>query len=355
MAKKKAFIFDTNFIIQHPDLDATLDKLKDQYTLYISQVSIDERIAQHCRDLRQVFDEAKKCEVKFIHFATIKYKKTFEEECEYYQSGVQAKYDNYFGDHIIPLAKTGDTLSAVIERADRRNPPFCDAKGASDKGFKDCLLWLSILEYFKKSGEDEIIFVTDDKGAFLNNAEILQDEFAAATGKTIYIHSNTYYKELIKKPAEVVPGEKPGVEELPNLGTLRTEIESAAESLRGIDYENYYGDPMWTSTFSTSILFDKEYVKTFFGGLQEDIQKHIFERSVPATTVLDLDGRIADGEAEIPMQNLENVLRLYQAVIKNYPQYSDQFFEAVAKIFNKNYKDPPAELYTWDEDAQLPF
>lgn len=59
MSKKKAFIFDTNFIIQHPDLDVALDKLKDRYALYISQVSIDERIAQHCRELRQTFDEAK--------------------------------------------------------------------------------------------------------------------------------------------------------------------------------------------------------------------------------------------------------------------------------------------------------
>ena len=46
MSKKKAFIFDTNFIIQHPDLNVALDKLKDQYALYVSQVSIDERIAQ---------------------------------------------------------------------------------------------------------------------------------------------------------------------------------------------------------------------------------------------------------------------------------------------------------------------
>lgn len=358
MSKKKAFIFDTNFIIQHPDLNVALDKLKDQYTLYVSQVSIDERIAQQCRELRQTFDEAKKCEVKFIHFASIKYKKTFEEECEYYQSGIQAKYDNYFGDHVIPLAKTGDTLSAVIERADKRLPPFSDAKGASDKGFKDCLLWLSILDYFKKNGEDEVIFVTDDKSAFLHNTDVLESEFKRVTDKAIHIHPNTYYKELIKTPAEITEEvvEEPEAKDLPNLETLRVEIEEAVESLRGIDYENYYGDPMWSSTFSTSIPFDKEYVKAFFGGLRTDIQNHIFERTVPATKVLDLDGRVANGEAEIPMHCLENVLRLYQAVLKNYSQYSDQFFEAAAKVLNKNYRVPPIEFLSLDDDdTQLPF
>lgn len=358
MSQKQAFIFDTNFIIQHPDLDVALDKLNDQYALYISQVSIDERIAQHCRELRQTFDEAKKCELKFIHFATIKYKKTFEEECEYYQSGVRAKYDNYFGDHIIPLLKTGDTLSAVIERADKRLPPFSEAKGASDKGFKDCLLWLSILDYFKKNGEDDVIFVTDDKSAFLHNTEVLEAEFKAVTGKTIHIHPNTYYKELIKKPTEVVEEvtQEPKAEELPNLETLRAEIEAAVESLRGIDYENYFGDPMWSSTFTTSVPFDKDYVRTFFAGLRTDITNHIFERTVPATKVLDLDGRITNGEAEIPMHCLENALRLYQAVLNNYSQYSDQFFEATAKVLNKNYSEPPSELFLLDDDdAQLPF
>ena len=101
---------------------------------------------------------------------------------------------------------------------------------------------------------------------------------------------------------------------------------------------------------------DKEYVKAFFGGLCTDIQNHIFERTVPATKVLDLDGRIANSEAEIPMRCLENVLRLYQAVLKNDSQYSDQYFKAAVKVLNKNYRVPPSEfLLLDDDDSQLPF
>lgn len=68
---KKAFVFDTNFIIQNPNLDEVLDKLKEQFSLYITQVSIDERIAQNYRELRITFDEAEKCRSKFAHFATL--------------------------------------------------------------------------------------------------------------------------------------------------------------------------------------------------------------------------------------------------------------------------------------------
>ena len=83
MAEVKAFVFDTNFIIQNQNLDEVLDKLKEQFSVYITQVSIDERIAQNCRDLKAQFDEAEKCKVKFIHFATINFKKTYEEESDF--------------------------------------------------------------------------------------------------------------------------------------------------------------------------------------------------------------------------------------------------------------------------------
>ena len=356
MAEKKAFVFDTNFSIQNQNLDEVLDKLKEKFSVYITQVSIDERIAQNCRDLKAQFDEAEKCKVKFIHFATISFKKTYEEESEFYQKGMQTKYENYFGDNIIPFTKDGETLTTIIDRANRRLPPFSAAKDASDKGFKDCLLWLSMLAYFRDNGEDDVIFVTDDKSAFRNNTEYLQKEFHEVTGKTIEIHPNNYYKELLKQPEKPTPESNPEKkpEELPNLDTFREEVEEAIEGLRGVDWKNCFGDPQWSQTFTTSVPFNKDYTKTFFAGLRSDIADHIFEKSVPASKLLDFDGRVIDCDTEIPMQNLEKALRIYQAVLSNYSQYSEQFFEAATKILNRNYKAPPALPFDVSDD-DLPF
>ena len=356
MAEKKAFVFDTNFIIQNQNLDEVLDKLKEKFSVYITQVSIDERIAQNCRDLKAQFDEAEKCKVKFIHFATISFKKTYEEESEFFQKGMQTKYENYFGDNIIPFTKDGETLTTIIDRANRRLPPFSAAKDASDKGFKDCLLWLSMLAYFRDNGEDDVIFVTDDKSAFRNNTEYLQKEFHEVTGKTIEIHPNNYYKELLKQPEKPTPESNPEKkpEELPNLDTFREEVEEAIEGLRGVDWKNCFGDPQWSQTFTTSVPFNKDYTKTFFAGLRSDIADHIFEKSVPASKLLDFDGRVIDCDTEIPMQNLEKALRIYQAVLSNYSQYSEQFFEAATKILNRNYKAPPALPFDVSDD-DLPF
>lgn len=354
MSDKKAFVFDTNFIIQNQKLDETLDKLKEQFSVYTTQVSIDERIAQNCRDLKAQFDEAEKCKVKFSHFATITFLKSYEEESDFYQKGIQKKYEIYFGDHIIPLKKDDKLLSAIIDRCNKKLPPFLAVKDASDKGFKDCLLWLSLLAYFKEKGENEVIFVTDDKSAFRNHAEFLQKEFHEVTGKAIEIHPNAYYKELLKQPEKLEPVSEKKTEKLPNLDNFREDIEEAIEGLRGVEWENIFGDPRWSQTFTTSELFTKEYVKKIFEDLYADISDHIFEKSVPASKIIDFDGRITDGDTEIPMENLENALRVYQVMLKDYSQYNEQFFEAAAKILNRNYK-PILSSSIDSIDDELPF
>ena len=101
MSDKKAFVFDTNFIIQNPKLDEVIEKLKDDYTVYISQVSIDERIAQQCRELKQEFEEVEKCQNKYSHFAEITFKNSYETMTEIYHNVLQEKYNTCFGDKVI--------------------------------------------------------------------------------------------------------------------------------------------------------------------------------------------------------------------------------------------------------------
>ena len=352
MADKKAFVFDTNFIIQNPKLDEVIEKLKDDYTVYISQVSIDERIAQQCRELKKEFDEIESCKNKYSRYVKMSMKTTYEKQAGFYCTGIQERYSSCFGDNIIPFDKSGETLERIIERANKKEPPFSCNKDASDKGFKDCLLWLSILDYFKEKGEDKVVFLTDDKHAFRNFIDFLSDEFESETGKVIEFKPNSYYKELFKKVDSTTKEKEAQKESVPNIEEFRIEVENVIDSLRCIYYENYYGDPQWDRTFTTSVQFDKEYVKTLFEGLHEFIVSHIFEKSVSATKIFAFDGRISDGNIEIPLKNLESAFELYQKVITNYPQYQEQFFEAASKILNQNYVAPN---FFDIKDDDLPF
>ncbi len=349
MSSKKAFVFDTNFIIQNKELDEALNKLKEKFTVYITQVSIDERIAQECRDVQKDFDEAERCKTKFLRIATIEFKKTFEEECEFYQTGMQAKYEEYFGDNIIPLKKDGGVLSAVIDRANKRIPPFSSAKDASDKGFKDCLLWISLLGYFKNNGEEEVVFVTDD-GGFKNNADFLCEEFSKVTGKTIVIKPNSYYNELLEAEKSEPIIKKPA--SLPDMGQLRDRVEKTIYDLCFVVTYDVWDNETEESIFLISQKVDLFVVDLFFGGLEKIVRDHILEKAVLTEDVFTILDGLSPVMHTVSIDRLESALRLYEEIQEQYPEYLNQFYIAVVNMFNRNYVEPQGVIVVDDE---LPF
>lgn len=350
MSEKKAFVFDTNFIIQNPKLDEVIEKLKNDYTVYVSQVSIDERIAQQCRELKEKFDEIEQCQNKYAQYVNITLKTTYSEQVALYQLGIQEKYASYFGQNIIPFKKNGKNLEAIIARANQKEPPFSIDKNASDKGFKDCLLWLSLLEYFKSHGENEVVFLTDDKNAFRNYTDFLTKEFNDVTGKHIEIQPNSFYKESVKKKEELTTQANDYT--LPDVSELRDRIQSILEALCYVEGYDYWGNQTLYKTFLTSQKFDVEYMQKVFGGLEYDIEQYLFEKSVSATKILGWDDRISDGEANIPMSAIENAKKLHDEILKNYPDYVYQFYSTASNILNCNYAEPKSVI---DRDDNLPF
>jgi len=348
MSEKKAFVFDTNFIIQVKKLNDVVTNLQDLYSVYVAQISINERIAQQCRELKDLYDEAEKNTDRYKRFASIQFSRTFEETCKVYQEGIQDTYSAAFGNNIIPFSLDSETFSKVVDRANQKLPPFSSAKDASDKGFKDCILWFSLLTYFKDNGEEEVVFATDDT-AFRNNADYLINEFQEITGKVICIKPNSFYNEILKGKEQEKPEDQ--TFNVQDLESIREQINETIESLRNVYYVNEYGDEYWYDTFTTTKLFDKDYMRVVFEDLSRVIREHIFEKTICATVVFGLDDRVSNGDTEIPIERLDNSLKLYQNIKKNYPDFIDQFLEATAKILNRNYR----ETSTSSEEDDLPF
>ena len=209
---------------------------------------------------------------------------------------------DFLHSHIIPFSKTSEMFSEVLDRAYKKLPPFLNVDNASDKGFKDSLIWLSMLSYFKEGGENTVLFVSSDNG-FKSYADALCKEFKEVTGKTIEIKDNSYYKSIM----EAVPVEKEQAkqEKLPDVGLLREQIRNSIEALCGIETEDSWGNPDWERTFTTSEKVDADYMQVIFNGLRNDISNHIFDESVPAYDILALDNRIANGNVNIPVVHLK--------------------------------------------------
>lgn len=95
-------------------------------------------------------------QIKFIHFATISFKKHIKKAFK--------RYENYFGDHIIPFTKDGDMLATIIDRANKRIPPFSVAKDVSDKGFNSFLKLLQKILNCNYKASPALTFDVDDDG-----------------------------------------------------------------------------------------------------------------------------------------------------------------------------------------------
>ena len=109
MSENIALVFDTNFIIQNQKLDKVLSKLQEGYAVYVTQVSVEERIAQQCREIKYKIDSISKLQNDYRGLATIKLTTTYDKRAAEIRRFVQAAYDKTFGECIIPLDKDEKT------------------------------------------------------------------------------------------------------------------------------------------------------------------------------------------------------------------------------------------------------
>lgn len=343
MSKKKAFVFDTNFIIQVKSLDKVIEKLGKEFVVFVSQVSIDERIAQECRCLKEKFEKAEASISEIKNYASIAYKIKYEKAAESYSKAMQLNYSKHFKDRIIPFSKDEKTFVEVIDRANKRIPPFSSAKDASDKGFKDCLLWLSLLEYFKVSKEQEIVFATDDR-AFRDNASILTEEFFNATSKKITIVPNSFYAEkdkpkLVKKQDEIEDMAQ-------KINFLREQFNTTLKAFCGREHENDFGEKYQGCSFITYKQIDKHYLKEILEHLEEVILNNIFKETVSASDVFGNNPDIIDGPDKILTSTVVDLNKLFLTIKNERPELLDQFYKTAVTIVNKNFRNKPIDTPT---------
>ncbi|MBU4454926.1 DUF4935 domain-containing protein [Patescibacteria group bacterium] len=142
-------------------------------SLCVPQLVFDERISQRLKQIRTQHENFNKALVNLKVFESVKTKeKKFKKEK--YQKilnedalGVIKKYKV----KIISTAKIEQEV--VTERALKKVAPFYGGEG--DNGFKDTLMWLSLLKDAKKNKKHNYILLTDDRTGF--KQKICEEEF----------------------------------------------------------------------------------------------------------------------------------------------------------------------------------
>ena len=111
-----------------------------------------------------------------------------------------------------------------------------------------------------------------------------------------------------------------------------------------VESEDSWGNPISCETFVLNKQVDSTYAGVVFENLKKTRDDHLFEINLPASAFLELDDRITDTDYLVPMTAIDNAVKLYDEMTRQYPDYFEQFLAAAVSILNQNYRDMDGEL-----------
>lgn len=164
---------------------------------------IEQEISSHDVKLDEFKERIKKWKFPEI---TITSKNGFD-----YSNYVKQKVEEYRSklssnvNHIINLPlPTSNRFDSIVSRAFDKKPPFEGIDKKSDKGFKDALLWESILEFAGNSRDSQYILYSKDK-IFSEELENEFNEMFSSHSSSIYIcHDETEVDNVLKAWAKEI-------------------------------------------------------------------------------------------------------------------------------------------------------
>ena len=348
---KTAIVFDTNFIIEHlKDLEETLNKIPDEYEVYVTMISIEERISQRYLEQVSIYEKIKKFAQDNARYVSVKLRKTFEDRTETNKTIMLDSYQKVLGDNIIKYNPTENIFMEIIDRVYKKIPPFINVENASDKGFKDTLLWLSLLCFFKETKEyKEVIFISNDK-VFINYSDKLKEEFYNRTGKSIEINDNNYYNVILGESTPLEKIEPPCQRELSSTekSELRERISLTINNICNDHYHDQWGELITNKTFSLNSKITPQEVQEVLDGLEAVVNLHVFDKQLDASNIFS-PIVIVNNYIAIPIKNVEDLLELFVNIKSKYTEYMPQFLNTVCMMINNNYEEPN------NNETMIPF
>ena len=339
--------FDTNFIIENKnEIGTIILDIKPNYKLVIARLVIEEVKAQKVRQtiknynsIKEKIEESKK-ENSWIDIVD-------NTDIENVIVEQENKLDEWlikaFDNNIVEINNNDNALlENILKRCKYKKPPFNNVDGASDKGFKDTILFINLMDFIKDTNYDEIFLFTNDK-VFNKFKKDLEKEFNENTGKNINIISgdiNRLYDILnIKKVEEENKEEEEKEKEEEKNEEIFPKIQKDEKSVREKTKEilsNIFGELelMNNWNFITWNKIEVEEVKKLLDNLNEIISKYIFLDKIDVKYIFGVDANKGDIYIS-DLEKLDNVYKEMSESEKNALAY------AITCKFNSYYQELP--------------
>ncbi len=139
------------------------NELSDQVEIYLPELVLLEICEHRVRDLNSEIDLLKKSAGRLHDIPGIEIQHVFNPSFNAEQHIAELSKLKLKGYKIIPIPQNHEELfDTTLQMAIKKRPPFQEKK--SDKGFKDAIILLSIIEFFKGKNYKEIVFFSKDNG-----------------------------------------------------------------------------------------------------------------------------------------------------------------------------------------------
>jgi len=248
----KCIIFDSNFLYENKDLNKLFDLKKDDEEFYVTDLVIDEIKSRNDRNLKEMYNKYSEIVDSNLNQVYFKLKNNIDIEKMYSVSSkkIQDYFELFFKDNIIYGYSKDKMYDDLMERVRFKRAPFFDQENSSDKGFKDTLIWMSILFFISEAPYTDYLIVTNDKGFLKKQKDALIEEFRLSfADKNLNIISNSeFMKTHINGDEEDVKDDKtdnPIInEKKPTAKKIPEQlVNDAKSSVYSFFYHTVYGNP----------------------------------------------------------------------------------------------------------------
>lgn len=350
----KAIFFDTNFFYQNnkPTKSYFSTFREKGFDCFVPRMVVNEVKAQNRRDIAKAINSLTSIasgRLSILYFPLDDFIESLDMESIYSESDskVEHYFVDLFGDQIIENAPKEEIMDTLFNRDAEKRPPF--KAEASDKGWKDTIIWTSLIRFCKNNKVEEVFFVTKD--GFDKQEKSMIDEFVQEVGIPITFLKETpetlqaYFKieeennceeQLENNEPELIVDAKSNVMDSKAIERIKRVIRNFTVS--EVAY-NAFGDYNLEPNFVFHEYLNDSKVEIFCDEMLKDKELYIFHDYV------DLDKYLKKAEINgyntyaISVSAFNDFVSAWNDIKNVYPSYKDQFLKRLIDELNSQYRE----------------
>lgn len=361
---KRAITFDTNILRKYKyfeNIKKEISRLSQFGDIYITEVVLDE-LAKHFSSELHEKVVANSSTLEAIGFGIDIPLLTEEIKS---MKAIKETITSIFNSKVI--LRNNVSLDQVYERAIIKIPPF-DEKKTSDKGFKDSVLWFSILNA-DFDAYDEFIFISSD-GGFSKQDKFLGNEFEKKKSLNIKFFQNILQfdeyvigienaKSEIVEPSLQMQSDGNDTDNIKKPSNITDTYKIMTEYRQGLhdlmkkvfyvdDGDDYHFD--YKPRFSIHESIDIPSLDDFINTINNVIDSNLF--NVHINPYMIFQSYIShENFKSIYQLNTESLIELLEYLFDfrdEVPQYSKSFINSITTMINDDF-------FVYDFSKDLPF